>query len=191
MSRNAGQSLILMCNCDGAQIFNFRSTKAEYLINLQCFLKIGQKESFLMIFFTKKKLPIQLFEVCFNLATILFSPEPFLPCPNFPQIGIRSIYSCCRLWLDALFYFDPKQSYKQSPVHPKESFGIVLPIGYPLVEYLLISPCYIPTMANKDQSLSDWYANIIAKLKTQLQELSPYLVVNAWFAKRTFVDKII
>jgi len=46
-------------------------------------------------------------------------------------------------------------------------------------------------MANKDQSLSDWYANIIAKLKTQLQELSPYLVVNAWFAKRTFVDKII
>jgi hypothetical protein len=48
----------------------------------------------------------------------------------------------------------------------------------------------VQTMADKDQSLSNWYADIISERKTQLHELSSYLVADAWFAKRTFVDQI-
>ena len=49
----------------------------------------------------------------------------------------------------------------------------------------------VQTMADKDQSLSDWYADIISERKSQLLELSSYLVADAWFAKRTFVEKIV
>ncbi len=49
----------------------------------------------------------------------------------------------------------------------------------------------VQTIAGKDQSLSDWYADIITERKTQLLELSSYLVADGWFAKRTFVDQVI
>ena len=49
----------------------------------------------------------------------------------------------------------------------------------------------IQTMVNKEQSLSDWYADIITERKTQLLEVSSYLVADAWFAKCTFVDRVI
>ncbi len=49
----------------------------------------------------------------------------------------------------------------------------------------------VQTMVNKEQSLSDWYADVITERKTQLLELSSYLVADAWFAKRTFVDQAI
>ncbi|MGQ1788092.1 hypothetical protein ACT29I_23355, partial [Saccharicrinis sp. GN24d3] len=48
----------------------------------------------------------------------------------------------------------------------------------------------VQTMAGKEQSLSDWYADIITGRKTQLLGLSSYLVADAWFAKRTFVDQV-
>jgi len=49
----------------------------------------------------------------------------------------------------------------------------------------------VQTMAGKEQSLSDWYANIITERKTQLLGLSSYIVADAWFAKCTFVDQVI
>jgi len=49
----------------------------------------------------------------------------------------------------------------------------------------------IQTMVDKDQSLSEWYADIIIKRKKQLQELSSYIVADAWFAKYSFVDQVI
>lgn len=49
----------------------------------------------------------------------------------------------------------------------------------------------IQTMSDKEQSLSDWYANVISDRKTQLLEISKYLVADAWFAKHSFVDQII
>lgn len=48
----------------------------------------------------------------------------------------------------------------------------------------------VQTMVDKEQSLSDWYANIISDRKAQLHGLSQYLVADAWFAKRSFVDQI-
>ena len=48
----------------------------------------------------------------------------------------------------------------------------------------------VQTMVDKEQSLSDWYANIIVERKKQLHGLSSYLVADAWFAKRTFVDQV-
>ncbi len=45
-------------------------------------------------------------------------------------------------------------------------------------------------MVDKEQSLSDWYADIIVECKTQLLGLSSYLIADAWFAKRTFVDQV-
>ncbi|MCW3789214.1 hypothetical protein [Plebeiibacterium sediminum] len=49
----------------------------------------------------------------------------------------------------------------------------------------------IQTLADKEQSLSGWYADVISKRKTQLLELSNNLVADAWFAKRSFVDRVI
>ncbi|WP_430812227.1 MULTISPECIES: hypothetical protein [unclassified Carboxylicivirga] len=45
-------------------------------------------------------------------------------------------------------------------------------------------------MTGKDQSPSDWYADIITERKTQLLGLSSYLVADAWFAKCMFVDQV-
>jgi hypothetical protein len=49
----------------------------------------------------------------------------------------------------------------------------------------------VQTMAGKEHSLSDWYADIIIERKIQLLGLSSYLVADAWFAKCTFVDQVI
>ncbi len=49
----------------------------------------------------------------------------------------------------------------------------------------------VQTMVDKEQSLSDWYANIISDRKTELLEISTYLVADAWFAKHSFVDQVI
>ncbi|MDC0584448.1 transposase [Bacteroidales bacterium] len=49
----------------------------------------------------------------------------------------------------------------------------------------------IQTIADKEQSLSDWYADVISVRKTQLLGVSPYLVADAWFAKRSFVDQVL
>lgn len=49
----------------------------------------------------------------------------------------------------------------------------------------------VQTMVDKEQSLSDWYADIISERRSQLLGLSSYLVADAWFAKRTFVDQVV
>lgn len=49
----------------------------------------------------------------------------------------------------------------------------------------------VQTMVDKEQSLSDWYANVVSERKTQLHGISPYLVADAWFAKCSFVDQVI
>ncbi|QZT38399.1 transposase [Halosquirtibacter xylanolyticus] len=49
----------------------------------------------------------------------------------------------------------------------------------------------VQTIVDKEQSLSDWYANLISERKVQLHEISQYLVADAWFAKRTFVDQVL
>ncbi len=48
----------------------------------------------------------------------------------------------------------------------------------------------VQTLAGKEQSLANWYAEVIAERKTKLVGLSSYLVADAWFAKSTFVDQI-
>ncbi len=49
----------------------------------------------------------------------------------------------------------------------------------------------IQTLNSDEQSLSDWYGNIIADRKETLTSLSKYLVADAWFSKRSFADKVI
>lgn len=49
----------------------------------------------------------------------------------------------------------------------------------------------VQTLPDKEQSLADWYADIIAKRKGQLLTLSSYIVADAWFAKYTFVDQVL
>jgi len=49
----------------------------------------------------------------------------------------------------------------------------------------------IQTMVDKERSLSDWYANVISDRQSQLHGISPYLIADAWLAKRSFVDHII
>ncbi len=40
-------------------------------------------------------------------------------------------------------------------------------------------------------SLTDWYVNVIKERKETLSSISKYLVADAWFSKRPFVDQII
>jgi len=49
----------------------------------------------------------------------------------------------------------------------------------------------VQTMATKEQSLTDWYSDVISERKTQLLGISAYLVADAWFAKRSFVDQVL
>lgn len=49
----------------------------------------------------------------------------------------------------------------------------------------------VQTLVSKERSLTDWYANTISERKTQLLDISPYLVADAWFAKRTFADQVL
>jgi len=48
----------------------------------------------------------------------------------------------------------------------------------------------VQTIVDKKQSLTDWYAEIIADRKESLKDISKYLVVDAWFSKRPYVDQI-
>lgn len=48
----------------------------------------------------------------------------------------------------------------------------------------------VQTIPTEDESLTDWYGNIIEARKDELQEISNYLVVDAWFSKRPFVDQM-
>ncbi len=48
----------------------------------------------------------------------------------------------------------------------------------------------VQTMISNEQTLSEWYSTIISERKKQLQEISSYIVADAWFAKRSFVDQI-
>lgn len=49
----------------------------------------------------------------------------------------------------------------------------------------------VQTILTEDDSLTDWYANVIKDRKDQLLNISNYLVVDAWFSKRPFVEHII
>ncbi len=49
----------------------------------------------------------------------------------------------------------------------------------------------VQTINSDDQSLSDWYAEVISERKDTLKSISKYLVADAWFSKKSFVDKII
>jgi len=49
----------------------------------------------------------------------------------------------------------------------------------------------VQTVASKEQSLAAWYGDVITERKQQLLELSPYLIADAWFSKRSFVDQVI
>jgi hypothetical protein len=40
-------------------------------------------------------------------------------------------------------------------------------------------------------SLTDWYVNVIKERKQTLSSISKYLVADAWFSKRPFVDQVI
>ena len=48
----------------------------------------------------------------------------------------------------------------------------------------------VQTILTKDESLTDWYAKTIKSRKEALEAISNYLVVDAWFSKRPFVDQI-
>jgi hypothetical protein len=49
----------------------------------------------------------------------------------------------------------------------------------------------VQTLNADDQTLTDWYAGIIADRKETLTSISKYLLADAWFSKRTFTDKVI
>lgn len=49
----------------------------------------------------------------------------------------------------------------------------------------------IQTMTEKDQSLTDWYAKIISERKDVLKTISSYVVADAWFSKKAFVNQVI
>lgn len=44
--------------------------------------------------------------------------------------------------------------------------------------------------ANDNKTLAEHYANVISERAEQLLSISPYLVVDAWFAKQTFIQKV-
>jgi len=49
----------------------------------------------------------------------------------------------------------------------------------------------VQTLVSDDQSLSDWYAGVISERKDTLKSISKYLVADAWFSKKSFVDQVI
>ena len=52
-------------------------------------------------------------------------------------------------------------------------------------------PEAIQTLNTDDQSLADWYAEVISDRKESLTSLSKYLVADAWFSKRSFSDQVL
>ena len=49
----------------------------------------------------------------------------------------------------------------------------------------------VQTLNTDDQSLTGWYASVISARKDSLTAISKYMVADAWFSKRTFVDSIV
>ncbi len=49
----------------------------------------------------------------------------------------------------------------------------------------------VQTLNTDEQSLTGWCASIISARKDSLKAISNYMVADAWFSKRTFVDPII
>lgn len=49
----------------------------------------------------------------------------------------------------------------------------------------------VQTLNTDEQSLTGWYASVISARKDSLRAISKYMVADAWFSKRTFVDPII
>ena len=49
----------------------------------------------------------------------------------------------------------------------------------------------VQTLNADGQSLVDWYGSIISDRKDSLISISKYLVADAWFSKRPFVDKVV
>ena len=48
----------------------------------------------------------------------------------------------------------------------------------------------VQTLNADEQSLTDWYASIISARKNTLKAISKYMVADAWFSKRPFVESI-
>ncbi|MDP3643651.1 MAG: transposase, partial [Bacteroidota bacterium] len=44
---------------------------------------------------------------------------------------------------------------------------------------------------NSDENLLDWYGNVLFERKDTLAKLSPYIVADAYFSKKPFVDKVL
>jgi len=49
----------------------------------------------------------------------------------------------------------------------------------------------VQTLNTDEQSLTGWYASVISARKDSLKAISKYMVADAWFSKRTFVDPIV
>lgn len=49
----------------------------------------------------------------------------------------------------------------------------------------------IQTLNSEEQTLTEWYADIISQRKDSLKAISKYLVADAWFSKKTFTDDIL
>ena len=49
----------------------------------------------------------------------------------------------------------------------------------------------IQTLKDENQTLTDWYGQVINQRKETLCSISKYIVADAWFSKKPFTDKII
>jgi len=49
----------------------------------------------------------------------------------------------------------------------------------------------VQTVPAKDQSLAQWYAQVVGERKDVLKTMSKYLVADAWFSKKIFVDQVL
>lgn len=49
----------------------------------------------------------------------------------------------------------------------------------------------VQTLNTDEQSLTTWYAGIISARKDTLTAISKYMVADAWFSKKSFVDQIV
>jgi hypothetical protein len=49
----------------------------------------------------------------------------------------------------------------------------------------------VQTLNTDEKSLTDWYAGIISARKDTLTPISKYMVADAWFSKKSFVDQIV
>lgn len=49
----------------------------------------------------------------------------------------------------------------------------------------------VQTLNTDEQTLTDWYARVISDRKETLMGISKYLVADAWFSKKPFIDQIV